>query len=28
MIQRAIEHEGLPDGWRAYFQEQLRNCSI
>jgi MOSC domain-containing protein YiiM len=23
MMQRAIEHESLPDGWRAYFQEQL-----
>ncbi|HET9223102.1 MAG TPA: MOSC domain-containing protein [Roseiflexaceae bacterium] len=23
MMQRAIEHEGLPDGWRAYFQERL-----
>jgi len=23
MMQRAIEHEGLPAGWRAYFQERL-----
>ena len=23
MMQRAIEHEGLPNGWRAYFQERL-----
>jgi MOSC domain-containing protein YiiM len=27
MIQRAVEHEGLPDGWRAYFQEQLAQRS-
>lgn len=23
LVQRAIEHEGLPEGWRAYFQERL-----
>jgi len=23
MMQRAVEHEGLPAGWRAYFQERL-----
>ena len=23
MMQRASEHEGLPAGWRAYFQERL-----
>ena len=23
LMQRAIEHEGLPEGWRAYFQERL-----
>src|SRR5262245_1641355 len=23
MMQRAIEHEGLPEGWRAYFRERL-----
>jgi MOSC domain-containing protein YiiM len=27
MMQRAIEHEGLPEGWRAYFQEQLAKQS-
>jgi MOSC domain-containing protein YiiM len=27
MMQRAIEHEGLPDGWRAYFQEQVAQRS-
>jgi MOSC domain-containing protein YiiM len=27
LMQRAIEHEGLPDGWRAYFQEQLAQRS-
>jgi MOSC domain-containing protein YiiM len=26
-MQRAIEHEGLPDGWRASFQEQLAQRS-
>jgi MOSC domain-containing protein YiiM len=27
MMQRAIEHQGLPDGWRAYFQEQVAQRS-
>ena len=27
MLQRAVEHEGLPEGWRTYFQEQLAQRS-
>jgi MOSC domain-containing protein YiiM len=23
MMQRAVEHEGLPEGWRTFFQERL-----